>query len=38
MTSFLVAEYVTSTFPNDLNSIAKLKDDFMNENVDVASL
>lgn len=33
-----MAEYVTPTFPKELNSITKLKDDFMNENVDVASL
>ena len=33
-----MAEYVTPTFQNELNSIAKLKDDFMNENVDVDSL
>ena len=33
-----MAEYVTPTFPKELNSTTKLKDDFMNENVDVASL
>ena len=33
-----MAEYATPTFPKELNSIAKLKYDFMNENVDVASL
>lgn len=33
-----MAEYATPIFPKELNSVAKLKDDFMNENVDVASL
>lgn len=33
-----MAEYATPTFPKELNSITKLKDDFMNENEDVVSL
>lgn len=38
MISFLLVQYVTSTFSNELYSTAELKDDFLNENIDVALL